>query len=229
MTEPTEETNVGLELPTSDEIPMGDIELGIEPESEPPPYPTKPMTRRALASVLGCSDVNIGKRLRQLREFHPMSLLVEPSGKVSVFGCKEVMDLIAQGLDVYRQLQLEASEEPEQPPMGIVVSDGNAVIPQIMGTTAGQGAIVDFAGGLDAYLEQIREGITSEREQLNRRRAEREQALQSGVAALSRIQREQQRLNDARLQDSIDERVARQVLDALGKLAGVGYGPAQSA
>ena len=87
MTEPTEETNVGLELPTSDEIPMGDIELGIEPESEPPPYPTKPMTRRALASVLGCSDVNIGKRLRQLREFHPMSLLVEPSGKVAIFDC----------------------------------------------------------------------------------------------------------------------------------------------
>ena len=229
MTEPTEETNVGLELPTSDEIPVGGIELGTAPVDEPLPYPVVPQSRKALASVLACSEANIRKRLKQLTEFHSMSLLVEPSGKVSVFGCKEVMDLIAQGLDVYRQLQLEASEEPEQPPMGIVVSDGNAVIPQIMGTTAGQGAIVDFAGGLDAYLEQIREGITSEREQLNRRRAEREQALQSGVAALSRIQREQQRLNDARLQDSIDERVTRQVLDALGKLAGVGYGPAQSA
>ena len=229
MTEPTEETNVGLELPTSDEIPVGGIELGTAPVDEPLPYPVVPQSRKALASVLACSEANIRKRLKQLTEFHSMSLLVEPSGKISVFGCKEVMDLIAQGLDVYRSIQSEPAPAPEPGQMGIIIRPETSIVPPSQGTASGQAAITGFSSGILALLEKRRAEISVEHDELNQRRQSRLDALDQGAAAIAEIQKEEQRLESARAQDAMEEMVAQQVLSQLGKLVGVGYGPAQSA
>ena len=150
------------------------------PASVPPSYPTAPLTRTALAQMLGISESTVRKRLKQLGEFHEENYLVETCGDVSVLGAKAVIDLGVKGVQEYRKLQVAKAQEPFSDASAITVYQGGTIVPATYSTGIGADEAETVAITTVSFLEKRRLEIEERRLALEQRRASRNQYRWNG-------------------------------------------------